>query len=90
MKSRTTSQFRDMFRELPAEIQEEGRKAYKLFRENPRHPSLQFKKIAGRLYSARITLGYRVAGTLEGDEIVWFWVGSHANFDKLIARFRKK
>ena len=79
-----------MFSALPRETREEGRKAYKLFRENPHHPSLQFKKIVGRLYSARISLGYRAAGTLENDEIVWFWAGSHANYDKLIAQWRKK
>lgn len=90
MKSRTASPFRKLFRALPPEVQTEGRKAYKLFQENPRHPSLQFKKIAGRLYSARISLGYRVVGTLEGDEIVWYWAGSHAEYDRLIARFRKE
>jgi len=90
MKSRTASPFRKLFRALPQDVQTETRKAYKLFEENPRHPSLQFKKIAGRLYSARISSGYRVVGTLEGDEMVWFWAGSHADYDKLIAQLRKK
>jgi hypothetical protein len=89
MKSSTTAAFRKLFRNLPAAVRNEGRKAYKLFQQNPRHPSLQFKKIAGRLYSARITLDYRAVGTLEADEVVWFWAGSHAAYDQLIARLRR-
>ena len=88
MKSRTTQKFRDLFRELPKEIRAEGRKAYKLFKQNPQHPSLQFKKIIGQIYSARLTRGYRAVGSIENDEVIWFWAGSHANYDKLIKKVR--
>jgi hypothetical protein len=90
MRSRTTERFRLLFRQLPLEIQAECRKAYRLFLQNPRHPSLNFKKIAGNIYSARITLNYRAVGVLEGNEIIWIWVGSHAEYDKLVARLRRK
>lgn len=71
---------------LPTEIQQAARKAYRLFREDAQHPSLQFKKVHDRepLYSVRVTLGYRALGLLEGDEVTWFWIGTHAAYDRLL------
>ena len=71
---------------LPTEIQQAARKAYRLFREDAQHPSLQFKKVHDRepLYSVRVTLGYRALGLREGDEVTWFWIGTHAAYDRLL------
>jgi len=57
-----------------------------LFRENARHPSLQFKKVQDRdpIYAARVTLGYRALGLLDDDEVTWFWIGTHAAYDRLL------
>ncbi len=57
-----------------------------LFRENPAHPSLQFKKVADRgpVYAVRVTLDYRALGVLTGPEVLWFWIGSHADYDRLL------
>ncbi|WP_414574629.1 hypothetical protein [Anabaena sp. CCY 9402-a] len=89
MKSRITTQFRQAFADLPEQIQEQTREAYRLFRQNPSHPSLRFKKVHPELpiYSARISKSYRTVGQLEGDTIVWFWVGSHADYNKLLSLF---
>jgi hypothetical protein len=38
------------------------------------------------IYSARVNLDYRVLGILDGEEIAWFWIGSHADYDKLLGR----
>ena len=86
MRSRTTRKFRERLAELPVEIQERARKAYGLFRENPAHRSLQFKQVHPRLpiWSARVTGDYRVLGTRDGEEIVWFWIGSHAEYDRIL------
>ena len=88
MRSRATPRFWAAYRELPSEIQTRAREAYGLFRENPGHPSLQFKKIHGvePMYSVRVTLSYRAVGLLEGDLITWFWIGSHDDYDRLLAR----
>jgi hypothetical protein len=58
-----------------------------LFSSDPSHPGLQFKKVHAKrpIYSVRIGLGYRALGTKDGDDIVWFWIGSHADYDKLIS-----
>ncbi len=88
MRSRATPRFWAAYRELPPEIQDLARKAYRLFLENPAHPSLHFKKVHDRdpVYSARVSLGYRAVGLLEDEDITWFWIGSHAEYDRLLER----
>ena len=88
MKSRTNPQFWGLFRELPSEIQERAREAYRAFLANPNHPGLQFKRVhpALRIYSARITRDYRAVGVMKDDTIVWFWVGTHSDYDRLLAK----
>lgn len=86
MRSRTTQRFRRAFALLPKGIKAQARRAYRRFRKDPKHPSLQFKRIHPRkpVYSVRIGLGYRAVGAREGDEIAWYWIGSHAEYDNLI------
>jgi len=86
VRSRATPRFWAAYRELPPEIRDLARKAYRLFCEHPGHPSLHFKKVHDRepVYSARVTLGYRAVGLLEDDEITWFWIGTHAGYDRLL------
>ena len=70
---------------LPASDQAAARRAYGLFAINPFHPSLRFKKLAGHaaFWSVRVTLNVRAVGDRAGDTIAWFWIGTHAEFDKL-------
>lgn len=58
----------------------------KLFAAEPTHPSLRFKQVhqTRPICSARVGLGYRALGVREGEDIVWFWIGSHAEYDRLI------
>ena len=86
MKSHVTEDFRRCFARLPQQVQAQARKAYRLWRQNPHHPSLHFKCIHSKesLYSVRVGLGWRALGLVQGDTIHWFWIGSHAEYDKLI------
>ena len=86
MKSCTTTQFREMFATLPEQVQEQTRKAYQQFKQDPSYPSLRFKKVHPKLliYSARINRDYRAVGQLDKDTVIWFWVGSHAEYDMLL------
>ena len=88
MTSRATPRFWAAYRELPRDIREAAQKAYRLFRDDPNHPSLQFKKVHDRepIYSVRVTGGYRVLGALEKDEVTWFWIGSHADYDRVLRK----
>jgi hypothetical protein len=86
MTSHTTQAFRDALAGLPKEIRERARIAYKQFQADPRHRSLQFKKVhpTRAIYSARVTDDYRAVGILEGDEIIWFWIGKHEVYERLL------
>lgn len=87
MKSVTTKRFRKAYAYLPEHIQEQTRKAFQLWKKNPFHASLQFKQVHDTepVYSVRVSLSYRALGVKEKDTIIWFWVGSHADYDKMIA-----
>jgi mRNA-degrading endonuclease RelE of RelBE toxin-antitoxin system len=84
MKSKVTPEFRKLLRALPDDIRKQARAAYRLFRLDPYHPSLQFKRIGQRnnLYSVRIGLKYRALGLRVDDLIIWDWIGSHGEYDK--------
>jgi len=91
MNSHITERFRKAFAELPADVQKQARQAYRIFMENPHHPSLRFKSIHSTrpIYSVRIGRDYRAVGIRDEDDIIWYWIGSHADYDKLIRQFRK-
>jgi hypothetical protein len=75
--------FWEAYKTLPAAVRELADKNYALLKRNPSHPSLHFKKV-GRYWSVRVGLRYRALATeLDGD-LVWFWIGSHADYDALI------
>jgi hypothetical protein len=86
IESRTTRAFWRLFAALPQDVQRDAQRAYRLFRANPAHPSLQFKKLEGedRIYSARIGLGYRALAVMNKDRVIWYWIGSHAEYDRLV------
>ena len=68
---------------LPDNVRALADKNYALLKENPHHPSLKFKKV-GRYWSVRVGLHYRALAVENGDDLVWFWIGSHAQYDALI------
>jgi hypothetical protein len=86
MKSFTSRRFREMYANLPQDVQVRAQRAYQLFLRNPAHPGLNFKKVddENHVYSARVGLGHRALGQMDGEEIVWFWIGPHAEYDKLL------
>ena len=73
-----------MFRELPDEIQALARQNYELLKANPYHPSLHFKRV-GDYWSARVGRGYRALATEVADGFLWGWIGSHADYDRIIS-----
>ncbi|MBC6481795.1 MAG: hypothetical protein GDA56_32575 [Hormoscilla sp. GM7CHS1pb] len=85
MKSLTTPDFWKTYAALPREIKEQARKAYKLWEENPSHPSLNFKKVGNNLWSARITRDFRALALKKGDDYYWFWIGTHDEYDTILS-----
>jgi hypothetical protein len=86
VQSRTTKRFWRSFADLPLDVQRDAKRAYRIFQENPGHPGLQFKKLEGYddVYSARMGLAYRALAAVQGDRVVWFWIGSHDDYDRLV------
>ena len=87
MKSRANGRFWELFRQLPSNVQDQARETYRIFTLNPRHPSLQFKRVsqARPAYSVRVSRDYRAVGILQGEGILWFWIGNHQDYDRLLA-----
>jgi len=83
MKSETLPSFWKNYARLNSESKQRARKAYQLWSENPFHPSLRFKCINHKesLWSVRISRGVRAIGVLNGDTVVWFWIGSHDDYE---------
>ena len=70
---------------LPKDIQELAHRNYALLKENPSHPSLQFKGVcSGRFRSVRVGLHYRAFGIPVPEGVQWFWIGGHGEYDQLI------
>lgn len=84
MKHLASPRFWACFDALPGRVQDLARRNYELLKENPHHPSLHFKKV-GRYYSVRVGLKYRALGVEIPEGILWFWIGSHAEYDKLLS-----
>jgi len=82
----TTPQFWELYNALPGEVQARADKSFLLLRSEPGHPSLHFKKI-GKLWSVRVGLRYRALGVAypsRKNVILWFWIGSHADYDGMV------
>ena len=74
--------FWSSFNLLPPEIQDLARKNYELLVEDPSHPSLHLKRV-GRYWSVRVGLHYRALGKPIAEGVLWAWIGTHAEYDRL-------
>jgi len=73
------------YRQLPDEFRELADKYFALLRANPGHPSLRFKKV-GNVWSARVGLRHRALARQRNEGFVWFWIGGHDEYERLIAQ----
>jgi len=80
MRHFTSPPFWELYDNLPAPIQELADKNYRLLKTNPRHPSLQLKKV-GKYWSVRVGLKYRAVAVEIQEGLLWFWIGTHAEYD---------
>lgn len=86
MNSITTKEFREALGRLPAPVQAQADREWQRFRSNPGHPSLAFKPVRRdrEVWSVRIGLAYRALCSREGDQLTWFWIGSHTEYDHIL------
>ncbi len=88
MNSSLLPEFLELYRALPESVRQQARQAYSLFQQDPHHPSLRFRQVhpTRPIFSARVGLHYRAVGIRQGDDISWFWIGSHAEYDRLLSQ----
>ena len=79
----TSQKFWLYYHELPITVQQTADNCYELLKLDPNHPSLHFKKI-GKYWSVRVGKSYRAVGVEVKKGILWFWIGPHAEYDRLI------
>ncbi|MGH7267210.1 MAG: hypothetical protein ACREMB_20515 [Candidatus Rokuibacteriota bacterium] len=83
MTHHASSDFWACYRSLPWDVQKLADQAYARLKQDPRHPSLHFKKV-GRFWSVRVGAHYRTVAVEAPDGLVWFWIGSNADYDRLL------
>ncbi|WP_420642574.1 type II toxin-antitoxin system RelE family toxin [Candidatus Leptofilum sp.] len=79
----TTPQFWERFAKLPEPVQKIARKNFELLKQNPKHPSLHFKRI-NQFWSVRVGLSYRALAIQDDEDFIWVWIGTHNEYDKLL------
>jgi hypothetical protein len=83
MRHFASPSFWERYEELPDIIQELADKNFELLKADPKHPSVHLKK-AGKYWSARVGMKYRALGVEIDEGMLWFWIGTHAEYDKLL------
>lgn len=95
MRSETTADFWDLYHAVPQEVQRQAREAYRQFRANPGAPGLNFESVTPKrtVWSVRVSAQYRAMGARrrsDPDLIVWFWIGTHNEYEKLLNQLRRR
>ena len=86
MRHFTSARFWACFNSLPDDVQQVALRNFELLKQNPSHPSLQFKTVKhGAFHSVRVSLGFRALGLSVPEGVQWFWIGSHADYDSWLA-----
>lgn len=88
MNSRRTKRFRDLYRRLPEIVRNQAVENYGIWKSNPWHPSLRFKKVhtSEEIWSVRINRDFRALCHIIDGTAVWFWIGSHDEYEQLLGK----
>ena len=89
MKHHTHPAFWKHYDQLLPEVQDAADKQYALLETNTKHPSLNFKRI-GKYWSVRVNRNYRALAIEVEDSYVWFWIGGHAEYDRIVDAQKNK
>ena len=83
LKHYTVPSFWNCYYKLPSVIQTLADKNFEILRSNSQHPSLHLKKV-DRYWSARVGKRYRTLAVETEAGLIWFWIGTHSEYDKMI------
>ncbi|MFT3938393.1 MAG: hypothetical protein QM745_06160 [Rhodopseudomonas sp.] len=83
MRHLASPKFWAAYRALPQPVRALADKNFALLKADPDHPSLQFKRV-GQFFSVRVGLRYRALALPVDEGMLWFWIGTHADYDSLL------
>ena len=75
--------FWQAYHALPEQVRKLADKQFELLKSTPQHPSLHLKRV-GRFYSVRVGARYRALAVEVDDGLLWWWIGTHADYDHLV------
>ena len=81
---KTNQAFWACYQNLPREIQQRADKSFDLLNQNPKHPSLNFKKVGKKVWSVHISRDYRALAREDDRIFVWYWIGKHDEYMRRI------
>ena len=76
--------FWECYDQLPEAVRLQADKQYILWQRNPFHPSLHFKTVRVGLWSVRVDRNHRALARSKGEVLVWIWIGTHAEYERLL------
>ncbi|HYE63503.1 MAG TPA: hypothetical protein VD997_16050 [Phycisphaerales bacterium] len=85
MNHRAARSFWKHYNALPEDVQQVANSSFAHLKQDPQHPSLHLKRVR-HLWSSRVGIAYRALAIQHEDTLVWYWIGSHAEYDTLIGR----
>jgi len=83
LKHHASPEFWGCYAQLPKSVQRLADKNFALLKGNPHHPSLHLKRRKG-FYSVRIGIFYRALGIETANNVLWFWIGDHSEYDRIL------
>jgi hypothetical protein len=83
LKHHATAAFWKRYDALPPQVRAVADGNFERLKQDPHHPSLHLKEV-GRFWSVRVGASWRALAVKDGESLVWFWIGSHADYDKLL------
>jgi hypothetical protein len=83
MKYFASPSFWELYNRLPRNVQELADRNFQILKKDPKYPSLHLKKV-GMYWSVRVGVKHRALGVEVENDILWFWIGNHADYDKMI------
>ena len=86
MKSYAPAEFWQHYDRLPRRAQKLADHAFEFFKKDPLYPGLQFKRVRRDIWSVRIGDHYRAMAKQRADGWMWFWIGTHEEYNKLVRR----
>jgi hypothetical protein len=84
MNNFTSPGFWRHYNALPPKIRDAADKNFQLFKANPQHPSLRFERKTSELWSVRVSAGHRALARQLDDNLIWFWIGPHDEYERLL------